>query len=285
MARTPSTSDLCNAEANKAYDVLAVISANMEKINNLSNFIFDLKDWLKFNIGIYLNDYIIELETRCGELKEELERIPSIIESTKEDIYQVTDAITDEVTALENQVNNLLLHIFDKNDDTHGATCKAIDNYINSDILPPINSAMTNFQNYIKSYIDSKFSEIMASVNAGLAKIEAFRVIGTPVKVALSNISVMSNYFNDLVVASIIEFTGTAKQDMIITCINNHNQDGIEITYESPSNIAGECWWHSSTGTYNRSWKGGIVILKAGWRVHMKYINAENMWIFPLVNG
>ena len=284
MARTPSTSDLCNAEANKAYDVLAVISANMEKINNLSNFIFDLKDWLKFNIGIYLNDYIIELETKCGELKEELDKLPGLIESTKEDIYQVTDAITDEVTALENQVNNLLLHIFDKNDDTHGATCKAIDNYLSSDILPPINSAMTNFQNYIKSYMDSKFAEIMAAVNAGLAKIEAFRVIGTPTKVSLSNTSAMSNYFNDLVVTSSTEFTGTAKQDMIITCINKDDQAGIDIEYVSPSNIAGKCWCHSNTSDKNRDNKGGIVILKEGWRVHMNKIHPNNMWIFPMVN-
>ena len=132
MARTPSTSDLCNAEANKAYDKLAVISENIDKLNELANYIFDLKDWLKFNIGIYLNDYIIELETKCGELQEKFNHLKDLVDSNKEEVLRVIDGLTDEVASLENQVNDLFLTTFNPNDNTHGATCKAISDFIES---------------------------------------------------------------------------------------------------------------------------------------------------------
>ena len=53
--RTPSTSDLVHAEANKAYDKLAVISDNIEALREIYNVIFDLQEWLRQKLKDYIS--------------------------------------------------------------------------------------------------------------------------------------------------------------------------------------------------------------------------------------
>jgi hypothetical protein len=53
--RTPSTSDLVHAEANKAYDKLAVISDNIEALREIYDVIFDLQEWLRQKLKDYIS--------------------------------------------------------------------------------------------------------------------------------------------------------------------------------------------------------------------------------------
>lgn len=160
MARTPSTSDLCNAEANKAYDKLTVISENIDKLNELAEYIFDLKDWLKFTVGIYLNDYVIELETKCAELQIQFDHLKDVVETNKEESLRLTDSLTDELAALENQVNGLLLPLLNPDDLTHGATCRAIADYVSIKVSTALKDTLSKVAN-----LDTRITNLENSVN------------------------------------------------------------------------------------------------------------------------
>lgn len=63
MTRIPSTSDLCHAQSNKAYDKLAVISENIEELEALYNFIFDIQEYFRQTLKNYVhlhNDQTID---------------------------------------------------------------------------------------------------------------------------------------------------------------------------------------------------------------------------------
>ena len=63
MTRIPSTSDLCHAQSNKAYDKLAVISENIEELEALYNFIFDIQEYFRQLLTNYVhlhNDQTID---------------------------------------------------------------------------------------------------------------------------------------------------------------------------------------------------------------------------------
>lgn len=63
MTRIPSTSDLCHAQSNKAYDKLAVISENIEELEALYNFVFDIQEYFRQLLTNYVhlhNDQTID---------------------------------------------------------------------------------------------------------------------------------------------------------------------------------------------------------------------------------
>lgn len=58
--RTPSTSDLVQREANHAYDKLAVISENIESLEELYDFMFQLKQYFKNLLAEYVTKHTDE---------------------------------------------------------------------------------------------------------------------------------------------------------------------------------------------------------------------------------
>lgn len=59
--RCPSTSDLVHAQANHAYDKLAVISDNIEALQAIYDFIFDIKEYLHQRLKEYMHKHRDEL--------------------------------------------------------------------------------------------------------------------------------------------------------------------------------------------------------------------------------
>jgi len=59
--RCPSTSDLVHAQANHAYDKLAVISDNIEALQAIYDFIFDIKEYLHQKLEEYMHKHRDEL--------------------------------------------------------------------------------------------------------------------------------------------------------------------------------------------------------------------------------
>lgn len=59
--RCPSTSDLVHAQANHAYDKLAVISDNIEALQAIYDFIFDIKEYLHQRLKEYMHKHKDEL--------------------------------------------------------------------------------------------------------------------------------------------------------------------------------------------------------------------------------
>lgn len=59
--RCPSTSDLVHAQANHAYDKLAVISDNIEALQAIYDFIFDIKEYLHQRLKDYMHKHRDEL--------------------------------------------------------------------------------------------------------------------------------------------------------------------------------------------------------------------------------
>lgn len=59
--RCPSTSDLVHAQANHAYDKLAVISDNIEALQAIYDFIFDIKEYLHQRLKDYMHKHKDEL--------------------------------------------------------------------------------------------------------------------------------------------------------------------------------------------------------------------------------
>lgn len=59
--RCPSTSDLVHVQANHAYDKLAVISDNIEALQAIYDFIFDIKEYLHQRLKEYMHKHRDEL--------------------------------------------------------------------------------------------------------------------------------------------------------------------------------------------------------------------------------
>lgn len=103
--RCPSTSDLVDFQSNKAYDKLAVISENIEDLQEISEFIMSLKDWLRANINTYISDYESTLTTTITNLNNNINTLASSFVSYKNGVNGSIEA----QNTLINQIKSDLL--------------------------------------------------------------------------------------------------------------------------------------------------------------------------------
>ena len=71
--RIPSTSDLVESQTNKAYDKLAVLSENLDKLEDIYDFIFKYYEYLRQRLAQYVTldqeETITGLKTFQNEVK------------------------------------------------------------------------------------------------------------------------------------------------------------------------------------------------------------------------
>lgn len=139
--KTPSTSDLTHAQANNAYDRLAVISDHMPMLHELCDFIFDLQDWLKANQHKFLQEFIDNMNSELEVVKARLESLALTHDMDKITLQNAINSINSSISNLTNLINQvdskatgLLIHTLNPSDDTHGVTCKAIADYVSDKI-------------------------------------------------------------------------------------------------------------------------------------------------------
>jgi len=92
--RCPSTSDLVHAQANHAYDKLAVISDNIEALQAIYDFIFDIKEYLHQQLKEYMHKHKDELidgqKTFTKPIRlEELELFSSVNADIKDTVGRI----------------------------------------------------------------------------------------------------------------------------------------------------------------------------------------------------
>lgn len=181
--KTPSTSDLTHAQANNAYDRLAVISDHMPMLHELCDFIFDLQDWLKANQHKFLQEFIDNMNSELEVVKARLESLALTHDMDKIALQNAIDSINSSISNLINLINqidgkiaDLLIHNLNPNDDTHGATCKAIADYVSS----RIDNLTGNLDNLVTSLEDilSRLSSLETRVT-NLENAEGDSTIGT----------------------------------------------------------------------------------------------------------
>lgn len=139
--KTPSTSDLTHSQANTAYDRLAVISDHMPMLHELCDFIFDLQDWLKANQHKFLQEFIDNMNSELEVVKANLESLALTHDRDKIALQNAINNINSSISNLTTLINQtddkivgLLVHSLNPSDDTHGATCKAIAEYVSTKI-------------------------------------------------------------------------------------------------------------------------------------------------------
>lgn len=167
--KTPSTSDLTHAQANTAYDRLAVISDHMPMLHELCDFIFDLQDWLKANQHKFLQEFIDNMNSELEVVKARLESLALTHDMDKIALQNAINSINSSISNLTNLVNQvdstvtgLLIHTLNPSDDTHGATCKAIADYV-SDKIATLTGNLGNLGTSLEGIL-SRISSLEARV-------------------------------------------------------------------------------------------------------------------------
>lgn len=98
--KTPSTSDLTHAQANTAYDRLAVISDHMPMLHELCDFIFDLQDWLKANQHKFLQEFVDNMNSELEVVKARLESLALTHDRDKVALQNAINSINTIITNL-----------------------------------------------------------------------------------------------------------------------------------------------------------------------------------------
>lgn len=177
--KTPSTSDLTHAQANTAYDRLAVISDHMPMLHELCDFIFDLQDWLKANQHKFLQEFVDNMNSELEVVKARLESLALTHDMDKISLQNAINSINSSITNLNNLINqvdnkttSLLIHNLNPNDDTHGVTCKAIADYVSSRIdiltgnLGSVSTSLEDILNRISS-LEARVTELEKNQSSG----------------------------------------------------------------------------------------------------------------------
>lgn len=184
--RCPSTSDLVDFQSNKAYDKLAVISENIEDLQEISEFIMSLKDWLRANINTYISDYESTLTTTITNLNNNINTLASSFVSYKNGV----DGSIEEQNTLINQIKSDLLILTN--------SLPQIDTSVTegSTKLPTSGSVYT-FVNTAINNIGSIAGDVTA-ISAKLVSVEAdLAKLREDLEASVENVTVLVGYYSD----------------------------------------------------------------------------------------
>lgn len=134
--RCPSTSDLVHAQANHAYDKLAVISDNIEALQAIYDFIFDIKEYLHQRLKDYMHKHKDELidsqKTFTKPIRlEELE----LFSSVNADIEDTVGRIKLDFTTCAPYISFKVSRIDDETHDEYSSEVKLILDTCNGEPL------------------------------------------------------------------------------------------------------------------------------------------------------
>ena len=184
--RCPSTSDLVDFQSNKAYDKLAVISENIEDLQEISEFIMSLKDWLRANINTYISDYESTLTTTITNLNNNINTLASSFTSYKNGV----DGSIEEQNTLINQIKSDLLILTN--------SLPQIDTSVTegSTKLPTSGSVYTFVNTAISSI--SGLSGDLTAISAKLVTVEAeIAKLQEDLGASVENVTVLVGYYSD----------------------------------------------------------------------------------------
>lgn len=184
--RCPSTSDLVDFQSNKAYDKLAVISENIEDLQEISEFIMSLKDWLRANINTYISDYESTLTTTITNLNNNINTLASSFVSYKNDV----DGSIEAQNTLINQIKSDLLILTN--------SLPQIDTSVTegSTKLPTSGSVYT-FVNTAISSIGGLAGDLTA-ISAKLVTLESdMAKLKEDLEASVENVTVLTGYYSD----------------------------------------------------------------------------------------
>ena len=184
--RCPSTSDLVDFQSNKAYDKLAVISENIEDLQEISEFIMSLKDWLRANINTYISDYESTLTTTITNLNNNINTLADSFVSYKNGV----DGSIETQNTLINQIKSDLLILTN--------SLPQIDTSVTegSTKLPTSGSVYT-FVNTAISSIGGLAGDLTA-ISAKLVTVEAdLAKLREDLDASVENVTVLIGYYSD----------------------------------------------------------------------------------------
>jgi hypothetical protein len=184
--RCPSTSDLVDFQSNKAYDKLAVISENIEDLQEISEFIMSLKDWLRANINTYISDYESTLTTTITNLNNNINTLASSFVSYKNGV----DGSIEAQNTLINQIKSDLLILTN--------SLPQIDTSVTegSTKLPTSGSVYT-FVNTAISSIGGLANDL-TTISAKLVTVEAeIDRLREDLGVSVENVTVLTGYYSN----------------------------------------------------------------------------------------
>jgi hypothetical protein len=184
--RCPSTSNLVDFQSNKAYDKLAVISENIEDLQEISEFIMSLKDWLRANINTYISDYESTLTTTITNLNNNINTLASSFVSYKNGV----DGSIEAQNTLINQIKSDLLILTN--------SLPQIDTSVTegSTKLPTSGSVYT-FVNTAISSIGGLASDL-TTISAKLVTVEAeIDRLREDLGVSVENVTVLTGYYSN----------------------------------------------------------------------------------------
>ena len=242
--RCPSTSDLVDFQSNKAYDKLAVISENIEDLQEISDFIMSLKDWLRANINTYISDYESTLTTTITNLNNNINTLASSFISYKNGV----DGSIEEQNTLINQIKSDLLILTN--------SLPQIDTSVTegSTKLPTSGSVYT-FVNTAISSMGSLAGDLTA-ISAKLVTVEAeIDRLTEDLEASVENVTVLVGYYSDIDILdrdgvgtlSSISEVGTVVSgkdiypDITITTSDNQNRITATLTGNNDSELQYIC--------------------------------------------
>lgn len=184
--RCPSTSDLVDFQSNKAYDKLAVISENIEDLQEISEFIMSLKDWLRANINTYISDYESTLTTTITNLNNNINTLASSFVSYRNGV----DGSIEAQNTLINQIKSDLLILTN--------SLPQIDTSVTegSTKLPTSGSVYTFVNTAISSI--SGLAGDLTTIAAKLVTVEAeIDRLREDLGVSVENVTVLTGYYSN----------------------------------------------------------------------------------------
>lgn len=184
--RCPSTSDLVDFQSNKAYDKLAVISENIEDLQEISEFIMSLKDWLRANINTYISDYESTLITTITNLNNNINTLASSFVSYKNGV----DGSIEAQNTLINQIKSDLLILTN--------SLPQIDtSVIEGSTKLPTSGSVYTFVNTAISSIGGLAGDLTA-ISAKLVTVEAdLAKLREDLEASVENVTVLTGYYSD----------------------------------------------------------------------------------------
>lgn len=218
--RCPSTSDLVHAQANHAYDKLAVISDNIEALQAIYDFIFDIKEYLHQRLKEYMHKHKDELidgqKTFTKPVRlEELE----LFSSVNADIEDTVGSIKLNFTTCSPYISFKVSRTDDETKEEYVSEVKLILDVCNGKPLltiPPTNGDVD------ESSVRVDFlNEQLLSLRSALTPVES-NVVGlsdriTSLETKLNNtLTYPEDNSNELVTSDgIYEYGQTVKQELL----------------------------------------------------------------------
>lgn len=218
--RCPSTSDLVHAQANHAYDKLAVISDNIEALQAIYDFIFDIKEYLHQRLKEYMHKHRDELidgqKTFTKPIRlEELE----LFSSVNADIEDTVGKIKLNFTTCSPYISFKVSRTDDETKEEYTSEVKLILDTCNGEPLltiPPTNGEVA------ESSVRVDFlNEQLLSLRSALTPVES-NVVGlsdriTSLETKLNNVlDYPVDGSNELVTSDgIYEYGQTVKQELL----------------------------------------------------------------------